>query len=135
MNFVSVRKISPEVFLRLGLGLTYIYSSYHLFRHPDMWVWAIPSWFLEIINQVVTTEIYLRMQGSAELLMALILLGWYGNKILLRIVASFAAAEFAFILLFAPQFFTTFRDIGLLGAALALLVMTFPRQSLARGIN
>lgn len=133
MNFV--RKISPEVFLRLGLGLTYIYSSYNLLRHPESWIWAVPSWFLTLVNQVMAVENYLRLQGLAELVMAFILLGWYKNKILVSIVAAVSAAEFTLILFFAPQFFTTFRDIGLLGAALALLVMTFPRQSLAQTIG
>lgn len=119
-------KLSPEVFLRLGLGLTYLYSGYNLIWHPSSWIWAVPSWFVAIVNQVVTVETYLRLQGLAELTIAFILLVWYVNRIVVRIVVAFSIAEFILILVFTPQFFITFRDVGLLGASIALFVMTLP---------
>lgn len=123
MNFW--RKTPPEWPLHFGLGLVYIYSGYGLLFNPSSWTWAIPSWFAALVNQLMPVEVYLRLQGIIELMMALILLTWFSNKKLVGLVALISSVEFIFILLFAPQFSVTFRDMGLLGAALAILITTF----------
>lgn len=123
-----LQKIKPELPLRLGLGFMYFYSGRDLLLYPSGWTWALPLWFSNIINQTVPIETYLRMQGVVELLMAFILLSWFLNRNFVKIVAAISSVEFIFILLFAPQFSITFRDIGLLGAALALLIMILSRS-------
>ena len=121
MNFLQ--KISPEWSLRLGLGLVYLYSGYNLLFYPAGWVWAIPGWFSKIVSQVLPLESYLRMQGGVEIVMALIFIVWFAPRKLVLAAAAFSSLEFLFILLFAPQFSITFRDIGLLGAAIALFLI------------
>ncbi|KKU04963.1 MAG: hypothetical protein UX07_C0023G0013 [Parcubacteria group bacterium GW2011_GWA2_45_30] len=129
MNFLL--KIRPEWPLRLGLGIMYLYSGYDLILNPTAWIWAVPGWFSKIVISFVPLEDYLRLQGVAELTMAFVLLIWLCDHNFVRIVAAISALEFTFILIFAPQFSITFRDIGLLGAAIALLVLvSLPKSNL-----
>ena len=115
------QKIS-EWFLRLGLAGTYLYSGYDLFMHPSAWHWAIrplPEFIQGIINSFGIDQ-YLRIQGASELFFALLFLLWFLPRPIVRIVTLLAALEMASILLFVGIGGDTFRDIGLLGAALAL---------------
>lgn len=127
LNFLQ--KIRPEWYLRLGLGLMYLYSGIDLVRHPTAWYWALPYWLRQYITAGVPLDMYLRIQGAIEILLALILLGWFLPRSLVRVAAVVAALEFAIILILAflpfseANFLITFRDIGLLGAALALLII------------
>ena len=127
MNFFIrlANKISPLWPLRLGLGLMYIYSGYDLFYHPTSWVWAVPPWFAQLISPIISVVAFLRFQGIVEFLMALLLLAWFSGKWSVRIVAIFSTLEMAAVLLFTGIDLITFRDIGLLGASSALLILSF----------
>jgi len=128
-NFL--KKLNPEWPLRFGLGIMYLYSGYDLILNPTAWIWVVPGWFSKMVAFFVPLEDYLRLQGVAELTMAFVLLLWFLNRNFVRIVAAISALEFTFILIFAPQFSITFRDIGLLGAALALLILvSFSKSNL-----
>lgn len=127
MNFIH--KINPMWPLRLGLGLMYLYSGYDIFYHPQSWVWAVPQWFRTGVELVIPLTAYLRMQGAVEFLVGLLLLAWFSGTWGVRIAALFATLEMAAILLFTGIDPITFRDIGLLGASLALLVISFQSSS------
>jgi len=101
----------------------YLYSSIDLMAHPRSWTWAVPWWFSKLVTPVVPLDVYLRFQGGVELLMAVIFLAlfWKGKIVLL--FAIFSSLELLFILFFSPQFATTFRDIGVLGASVALCLV------------
>jgi hypothetical protein len=108
--------------LRLSLAGTYIYSGLDIVRHPSGWYWAIralPDNIENIINSI-GVDTFLRIQGSVELLFAFILLAWFLPKILVKAVALITALEMTAILILVGVRADTFRDIGLLGAALAL---------------
>ena len=120
-----LQKIKPEWPLRLGLGLMYLYSGIDLIMNPKGWTWALPYWYKQMVLAVMPVESYLRFQGAVELLMAFLLLSFFFPKKVVMAVVAISGLEFLFILLFAPQFSITFRDIGLLGAALALLIIYF----------
>mgnify|MGYP001601086166 CR=1 len=122
MNFVS--KVKPEWPLRLGLGFMYIYSGYDLFYHPTSWYWAIPKWFSQIVTSIATLELYLQLQGVGEFIMGCLLLAWFLGRRWLQVVSVLAVIEFAGILIFTGIGPITFRDIGLLGAALALFIIS-----------
>lgn len=123
MNFL--KKINHEWPLRLGLGFMYLYSGYDIFYHPASWYWAIPKWFSGIVTSVATLEMYLRLQGVGEFIMGGLLLAWFLNRRWLQVVSVLMVIEFSSILIFTGMGPITFRDIGLLGAALALLIMSF----------
>ena len=108
----------------------YLYSGFDLFSHPTAWVWALPPWFSQAVGSIVPIETYLKFQGIVEIVMALLFLLWFLPKIGLQIAAFISSAELLFILLFAPfsQFLITFRDIGVLGASLALFLISLQKH-------
>ncbi|MBI2034089.1 MAG: hypothetical protein HYT13_03270 [Candidatus Liptonbacteria bacterium] len=132
MKFFS--KISPEWSLRLGFGIMYLYSGSDLIRHPTAWYWALPLWFKNLITSAVSLETYLRFQGIIEIVFAIVLLGWFFKTAIVKIVALLSVLEMAGILAFAflpwneANFLITFRDIGLLGGAVALLAILSKRE-------
>ncbi len=124
MSFLN--RISVEWSLRLGLGVMYLYSGFDLMRHPGSWHWALPYWLSGWIEQVVAVNTYLMFQGFIEILMALIFLAWFIKPKIVFWVALVSTLELFGILVLAfipfkeANFLITFRDIGLLGASLAL---------------
>lgn len=126
MNNPLIAK-SSEWAVRIGLGLMYIYSGIDFLRHPTAWYWAIAPLpdFIRGAIMAIGLDRYLMMQGLGELILALIFLIPFAPRILLRIAAVLAAFEMASILLFVGIDAITFRDIGLLGAAVSLFFMTF----------
>jgi|SRR3989338_2140096 len=125
MDFLQ--KINPAWSLRLGLGLMYIYSGFDLFYYPYHWYGFVPQWFSQAVTSTVSIEIYLRLQGAGEFVMGLLFLAWFSGAWGLRIASILAVLEMTLILLFVGIDPITFRDIGLLGAALALLVLSWPK--------
>ena len=132
MSFLA--KINPEWSLRLGFGIMYLYSGSDLIRHPTAWYWAIPLWFKNLIISAISLETYLRFQGIIEIFFAVVLLGWFFKTAIVKIVALLSALEMASILAFAflpwseANFLITFRDIGLLGGAVALLTILLKKD-------
>lgn len=125
-----LKKISPALPLRLGLGLMYLYSGYDLIANPFHWYGFVPRWFSGSVAPVISLEQYLRLQGAVEIALGVLLLAWFLPGRLTRIAAAAAAAEMAGILLFVGIDPITFRDIGLLGATVALLIlMSLPSSS------
>jgi len=125
-----LRKIRPEAPLRVGLAATFIYSGLGLIRHPESWVWALkpllsmlPENLYIFVSETIGVERLLQLQGGMELIFAIVLLAWFIPKKTMRIFALFISLEFAVILGVSGLNDITFRDLGLLGAALSLLVI------------
>lgn len=124
---------AAEWFLRLGLGMMFVYSGLDLIRHPDAWQWAARP-LLKFLPEAARVALgssdllnkYLVTQGAVELLVALLLLGWFFPRRLSRFAAAAAALEMGAILILLPIDPITFRDIGLCGAALALFTILRP---------
>ena len=116
-------KLTPQLFLRLGLGAMFAYSGLDILLHPNAWTWALRGLPALIQTQIdrIGPEMYLRGQGIAEVAMAVAFLAWFLPRWLVRIAAFFAAVEMAAILIFIGVDAVTFRDIGLVGAALGVL--------------
>ena len=135
MNFFQ--KIKPEWPLRIALGAMYLYSGIDLVRHPTAWHWALPYWMREIITSVLSLDTYLVGQGIVELAFAVVLLAWFLPRGAVWVVTVASVFEFAAILIlaFVPfsevNFSITFRDIGLLGASIALFLLVYP-QAISR---
>lgn len=122
MNFIE--RIHPELPLRLGLGLMYLYSGWDLIVNPRHWYGFVPRWFSQTVTQLVSIDNYLRLQGAAEMVIGLLFLVRFLPRPAVRFAVAAAAAEMALILLFVGIDPITFRDIGLLGAALAMFVIS-----------
>ena len=100
--------------LRVGLALTYLYSGFSLIISTENWLGFIPSWFNSLLP--VAPELYLKLQGAAELLFSLS----YLTGFWIPVAASFSILEFSGILVFYGIDLISFRDIALLGSAIAL---------------
>ncbi|MEK7108572.1 MAG: hypothetical protein AAB844_00465 [Patescibacteria group bacterium] len=121
-------KLRPEWALRLGLGTMYLFSAYDIWKHPTAWYWAIrplPQALQVIINNQIGLDRYLKFQAAGEFVLALVFLAWFLPRRFLRLAAFLAALEMALILVFVGVDGITFRDIGLLGAALALVALSY----------
>ena len=135
MNFL--RTIHPTWPLRLGLGLMYLYSGIDIIRHPSAWTWAIPPWFSQLVSTLMPIETYMKAHGASELLLAVVFLLWFLPRRVVLFAAFISCVEIAGILLLAPfsQFLITFRDLGVLGASLALFLLSFkPYGSTAKQV-
>ena len=123
------KKISPEWVLRIGLGLTYLYSGVGLFNQPALWRSFLPIWYAKFVAVVLPVETYLRLQGVVEVVLGFLFLAWLSGKWGVKIASAYMMLEMAFILIFVGIDLITFRDIGLLAAAATLLLITsFPAQ-------
>lgn len=119
-----LKKVSPEWALRIGLGIMYLYSGYDLFVKPYHWYGFVPQWFSQMVTQITAVDNYLRIQGIGEALIGVLLLAWFLPRVFVRIASLLTIFEMGLILLFVGIDPITFRDIGLLGAALALVVLS-----------
>ncbi|MBI4132201.1 MAG: hypothetical protein HY474_01070 [Candidatus Sungbacteria bacterium] len=122
-----LRKFHPLWALRIGLGLMYVYSGTSLIRQPLDWQGFLPPWFGDFVGRFMPLPTYFAIQGAGELVMAAVFILPLVPLYVVRIAAVAAALEFAGILLFTGLDLVTFRDIGLLGAAVALVVMSSVR--------
>lgn len=121
---MQLRQIfSPEWPLRLGLGLMYVYSGISLLRQPLDWQGFLPMWFSDAVVRFLPLATYLAIQGAGELVLAAAFLAWFLPRGLVRIAAGLAALEMLGILVLTGIDLITFRDVGLLGGALALFIL------------
>ena len=120
-----INKLSPEWILRVSLATMYLYSGVDLIRYPKAWYWAVrplPQFVQGMIN-AFGIDLFLQIQGLLELAFAAVLVLWFLPKIWAIIVSFLTALEMAIILIFVGIDGVTFRDIGLVGSALALYVL------------
>jgi cobalamin biosynthesis protein CobD/CbiB len=113
----------PDFWLRLGIGLMYLYSGFDLFVNPQHWYGFVPQWLSQSLISYLTIENYLKIQGAGEFLLGLIILAWFLPKFLVQSAVILAILEMILILLFIGIDPITFRDIGLLGGSLALIFL------------
>jgi len=125
-------KIRPEWVLRFGLGLTYLYSGSDLFFNPQHWYGFVPRWFSQAVTPVLPIDIYLKIQGAGELLIAFLFLTWFLGKRAVRVASVVVSIEMGLIILFTGLDLITFRDIGILSAALALLIISSDSEKQAK---
>ncbi|HEY4477058.1 MAG TPA: hypothetical protein VJB56_00330 [Candidatus Paceibacterota bacterium] len=111
--------------LRLGLGVMYLYSGFDIISHPTAWTWAIRQLPVVIQNPIMSIGgggvTFLTIQGAVEILFALVFLAWFLPRKLVWLVTLLSAFEMGFILLLVGLDAVTFRDIGVLGASIALM--------------
>ena len=122
-----MRALSPSLPLRLGLGLTYLYSGIGLITEPTNWYGFAPGWVTDFVERFTTMDTFLRIQGCGELALALLTLAWFLKPKAAFVVAILGALHVASILAFAGIDPLTFRDIGLLGAWLAFAAISYRR--------
>lgn len=118
----SPRQIRPEVPLRLGFGLMYLYSGYSLITSPSAWVafTKVLSATLQKIIEAIGTNTFLFGQGVGEIILAAVFLLWFMPVRWVKLAAFLAILEMASILWLVGVDAITFRDMGLLGGLITL---------------
>jgi len=102
----------PLVLLRFGLGLVFLYAGAHALAYADGWLEFVPSW----VAAVIPLRSFLFFHSVGTVLLGALLIA----NVKTHWLALIAALDLFAILAFAGIDETTFRDFGLLMAALAL---------------
>jgi len=118
-------RIRTEWPLRLGCGFVNLYSGFFLLTDPIRYYKYVPGWLSHVANAVTSLDAYLRLQGIGEMMIAICLLGWFFPRWCVRVAAMLFTVQMTVILIFAGVDAVTFRNIGLVGAALALLISLY----------
>ena len=119
-----MNRLKPEFVLRLSLAIMYFYSGWSLITSPRSWTQFVPLWLKDNLTQIsFPVTAFVQVQGAVELLVAAVFLLWFLPRRLVKWLAFIGALEMALILIFGRIDLVTFRDIGLLGAFLALFLI------------
>lgn len=103
--------------LRIGIAFTLLYAAVDSTLNPDMWIGFLPP----MMQAIVPGEILLPMFSVYEVVLGLWLLsGWKSFY-----PAVLSGATMVGIMVSTPsQFIITFRDVAILGAAVALAALS-----------
>ena len=118
-------KISPQWPLRAGCAFVNLYAGFFLITDPSRYYKYVPGWLSAAVDSVASVDTYLRAQGVGEIAIAIVLLGWFFPARIVRLAAVTLAVEMILIVVFIGVDSVTFRNVGLLGAALSIVLTTF----------
>jgi hypothetical protein len=118
-------RICPEWPLRLGCGGVNLYAGFFLLTDPARFYTYVPSWLSNVANAVASIDAYLRLQGLGEVIIAIGMLGWFFPRWCVRVASTLLTVEMMLILLLVGVDTVMFRNIGILGAALSLLISSY----------
>lgn len=119
LNSTNTSNNASNLFLRLGLAFVFLWFGIDKFVNPEYWINAwVPLWFQGILKYLNIENLnFIYLDGIFEIILGL---GFLFN-IFVKLFA-FAAVLFLLAVLFSFGLNeVTVRDIGLIGAALALL--------------
>ncbi|MEK7556602.1 MAG: hypothetical protein AAB538_01360, partial [Patescibacteria group bacterium] len=111
------------VVLRIGVGIVFLWIGIDILRHSDLWLGFVP----ESLPFGIPRAVALQLNGFFDILLGILLL----VRIFPKTAAAFAVLHLAGILLTQGVNAILIRDVGLLGAALALL--RWPSSPRGRG--
>ena len=118
-------RIRSEWPLRLGCGCVNLYAGFFLLTDPVRFHTYVPGWLSRVANAFASVDAYLRLQGVGEVMIAIGLLGWFFPRWCVRLASTLLTVEMMLILLFVGVDVVLFRNIGILGAALSLLISSY----------
>ena len=119
-----MNRLKPEFILRLSLAVMYLYSGWSLITSPKSWTQFVPFWLKDNLTQIrFPVATFVQVQGVGELLIATVFLLWFLPRGLVKWLALLSTIEMTLILIFGGVDLVTFRDIGLLGASLAIFLI------------
>lgn len=108
--------------IRVGLGLVFVYFGIDKFLRPEVW----EGWIPPFIKASVPSATFLTMSGVIEIVL--------GTMLIVGLLTRYAALLVAFFLVGVLATFgaddITGRDVGLLGAALSLVLTGSGEKSL-----
>ena len=112
-----MKKITPQLALRVGLAFVFIYAGINSLLNPSAWIGFVPVWIDTI--PLISREVFLTIHGLFEIVLGLALL--FG--IYKKLTAALAFLSLAGIIIFFGINDITFRDLGLIAAAYTLFIL------------
>lgn len=113
--------MKAKYLLQIGLAFVLIYAGVDAFLHPFDWIGYVPHW-VQFFH--LSRAQFLHLHSAAEIILGILLLANYK----LRIAAFLVFLDLLAIVIFGgfsrAVFLTTFRDIGLLFMAVALVLIS-----------
>ena len=109
--------------LRIGLAITFIWIGIYIFRSPESWGALMHPWVRELLPISFLKPI---MLGTA--ILDVIIGGMFLFEGSTRRAASLASGHLVLILMTTGISEITVRNIGLLGATVALMVSVMPEH-------
>jgi hypothetical protein len=106
------------IFLTWGLGITFIWIGVDILRNPEVWIGFVP----QNLPGGIPRETALKLGGAFDIAIGVALI----LRFMPKIVAGLAALHLIAVLITQGVDAVLIRDVGLLGAALALL--TWPTR-------
>lgn len=119
MFIMNNKILNPQFVLRIGLAGVFLYAGLSSLMSPDLWIGFIPTW----VSSIIPADIFLLVHGIMEVVLAFLLVG----GVFLPFASFVAFADLLSIILFFGIDEVTFRDFGLLAAALALYLLSKKR--------
>lgn len=116
MNRYISRANLPTVLLSCGLGFVFLYAGIDALIQPLNWAGYLPGF----LSAFIAPSLALKLIAIYEIVLALWLISGRYRKIA-SILAALTLA--GIIVVNLREFFITFRDVGLLFAAVALYFM------------
>ena len=109
-------KITPTLLLRVAIAFAFLYPPIAAVLNPSAWIWFVP----DFVEMFVTKEFFLHAFGLVEVIIALGVL-FMKRPILPLVLAS--AILFVIVVIDFSTFDIVFRDVSILLAAVALILM------------
>ena len=114
----SGQKNYASLLLRIGLGLVFAYAAVGSYRHPQAWVGYLPGFIANSSHALLALKFF----TFYELVLAV----WLFTGYYLKYAAIVTALTLVGIVLVNHRALDiTFRDIGLIFSALALLALNW----------
>ena len=109
--------MTKKYILQLGLAFVLLYAGISAWVQPQDWIGFVPTW---VTDFGTSRLLALHLHSVAEIILGV----WLLSNFQIRLAAWLTAADLAVIILVngfdSAVFTTTFRDIGLLAAAVYL---------------
>lgn len=100
--------------LRVSLGLVFLWIGVDILRHPEIWLGYLPA----SLPFGIPRELGLKLNGIFDVVLGVALIG----RVFPKITAMLAALHLVGVLFVNGIDQIVIRDVGLLGAGLALLL-------------
>lgn len=101
--------------LQISLGITFLCTGYFILKHTEKWTGFIKPWAEKLLP--TSKQNAMKLTGYYDLFQGI----WLLSGILPAWASFFAALHMIQVLIVAGIDDTTYRDIGILGASIALL--------------
>lgn len=110
-------------FLRISLGIVFLWIGLDIFRHTDAWIGYVPAELPFGLDRVLAIKINGAFDATIG---AFLILGWWP-----KVIAALAALHLIGVLGAQGIDQVLIRDVGLLGTSLALLF--WPKRRYGQG--